>query len=77
MRRMIHSTKEILSFIVAYKSSHDGNSPTLRQIGHALDISSTSVVSYHVKKLKDLGLIDTGAYRARSIRVKGGNWEKS
>jgi len=37
--------------------SVNGFPPTVREIGEALDISSTSLVSYYLKGLEERGLI--------------------
>lgn len=80
--RMITDTpvKLVYDFIIRYKSSHDGNSPTIREIGEACDISSTSVVTYWLKRLESRGLIrrpepQFGNRFAASIEVIGGKWE--
>lgn len=43
--------------------------PTIREIQDALEISSTSVVSYNLNKLRDDGKIEYDKKKARSIRV--------
>jgi SOS-response transcriptional repressor LexA len=58
-------------FIVSFKKMHDGNSPTVRQIGLAVGIRSASVVHYHLGKMEEMGLIrrENG-----TIQVTGGQW---
>lgn len=58
-------------FIVRFKQMHDGNSPTVRQIGLAVGIRSASVVHYHLGKMEEMGLIKRidGA-----IQVIGAQW---
>ena len=46
----------MLEFIRSVVSDH-GYPPTVREIGHAMDISSTSVVDYHLRALKKFGHI--------------------
>ena len=43
--------------------------PTIREIGEAVDISSTSVVNYNLNKLVDAGLIERNKEVSRGIRV--------
>jgi predicted MarR family transcription regulator len=63
--------KAVLDAIVAYKSAHDGCSPTLRQIGKAIDVPSTSLIKFYLEKLMlKQQIIYTGA----DIQVVGGKW---
>ena len=55
--------------ILDYLRTRDGIPPTVREIRDALDISSTSVVSYHLDKLEEQGLITRQREKARSIQV--------
>lgn len=71
---------KVLQFIIAYKTSHDGQSPSMREIGDGCGISSTSMVKYYLDALVLQGKIirklqddDTG--KARNIHVPGGNWQ--
>ncbi len=43
--------------------------PTIREIGHACQISSTSVVNYNLNKLKDYGLINRNLRVSRGIQL--------
>lgn len=43
--------------------------PTIREIGDALDISSTSVVNYNLNKLVDAGLIERDREVSRGLKV--------
>ncbi len=53
------TTDRVLSYIVDYKQTHDGNSPTLEEIacGVGLSRNSKSVIWYHVKKLSTEGRV--------------------
>lgn len=66
--------QKIYDYIVAFKRKHDGNSPSIRQIGDHAGIDSTSVVNYHLDRLKRLGLIERGTRDFRMISVVGGAW---
>ena len=61
---------KILAFIDAYIKEH-GFSPTMREIGAAVGISSTSHVSYWIDKLVNEGKLTKVANIARSVRVVG------
>ena len=59
--------KNILKFIESFISNH-GYPPTIREIGEAVDIASTSVVNYNLNKLVDRGFIE------RAPKVSRGLW---
>lgn len=42
---------EVYLFVVEYAKDHHNRTPTLREIGAALGISSTSLVKYYIDKL--------------------------
>ncbi|MEZ0396464.1 MAG: transcriptional repressor LexA [Anaerolineales bacterium] len=48
-----------------------GYPPSIREIGQATGISSTSVVTYYLKQLADLGLIERDARYSRALRLPG------
>ena len=58
----------MLQFI--YTSIEDeSRPPTIREIGGALDISSTSVVNYNLNRLKDKGLLERDKTVSRGLRL--------
>jgi len=67
-------TLQIYDFIVSYKIAHNGNSPSIRDIGAAVYINSTSQVRYRLDLLVDAGLIRYLPDIARSIEIVGGRW---
>ena len=72
--------EQVYRFIVAYKQTHDGNSPTMREIMNNCNISSTSMAFFYLEKLVGLGLIrrpepEFGKRSAANIEVIGGKWE--
>jgi len=46
-----------------------GYPPSIREIGEATDISSTSVVTYYLKQLEDWGYIERDAKFSRALRL--------
>ncbi len=48
-----------------------GYPPSIREIGEATDISSTSVVTYYLKQLEDWGYIERDAKFTRALRLTG------
>ena len=49
----------------------EGYPPSIREIGEATDISSTSVVTYYLKQLEEWGLIERDAKFSRALRLTG------
>jgi len=72
-RRTLTRAK-IIEYIISYKVSHDGNSPTSREIADATDCSSTSVVHYHLRVLERQRKIKVVRHSSRQIEVVGGRW---
>jgi len=60
--------QKILDFVTEYVDDN-GYPPSIREIGQAADISSTSVVSYNLKKLEKLGHISRDREISRGIKV--------
>jgi len=70
-----HDYEAIYQFIVDYKCSHDGNSPTIREIANGCGIPSTSHIGYVLTALQFEGKLKAPpAKKARSIEVVGGQW---
>ncbi len=71
-----HDLGQLFGFIIAFKSEHDGNSPTMREIMRGCAIPSTSVCSYNLELLEASGrirLCREGVHASR-IEVVGGVW---
>jgi repressor LexA len=49
----------------------EGYPPSIREIGEATDISSTSVVTYYLKQLEEWGYIERDAKFSRALRLTG------
>lgn len=60
--------QNILKFIHDYMQAN-GFPPTIRQIGEATDINSTSVVNYNLNKLVDAGYLDRTDRVSRGLRL--------
>lgn len=59
---------QILRYIVEHTNAH-GYPPTVREIGEAVGLSSSSTVHAHLRKLETLGHIRRDAVLTRAIRV--------
>jgi len=60
---------KILAFIDGFIKDH-GYSPTMREIGEGVGITSTSHVSYWIDKLVEEGRLTKVGNIARSVRIK-------
>jgi SOS-response transcriptional repressor LexA len=65
--------QRILDYLIRFKTNHDGNSPTFRQIMKACGITSTSVVHYYLQRMRVNRLIKIEAGH-KGIEVIGGKW---
>lgn len=69
---MSSTEQAILDFVIAYKESHGGTSPSYEEIMEGCNISSKSTVGYHLdnleqqKKIKVVGV--------RNIQIPGEEW---
>lgn len=61
--------EKILEFI-RQRVERDGIAPTIREIGRGCGISSTSVVNYHLNKLKKGGHLQRHADISRGLAVR-------
>lgn len=57
---------KIMDFIK--RRYEEGFPPSIREIGEAADISSTSVVTYYLKQLTEMGLIERDPKFSRAVR---------
>jgi hypothetical protein len=71
-----HDIQMIFDWIVEYKRTHDGNSPTLREMMRACKISSLSVAYNQLRRLERAGLIRFigGPSKPRCLAIVGGEW---
>lgn len=61
---------KILEFLNEYVEEN-GYPPSIREIGDAAGISSTSVVSYNLKRLEEKGYIDRDPAVSRGLKLAG------
>jgi repressor LexA len=62
--------QHILHFMHDYMQAH-GFPPTIREIGEATDINSTSVVNYNLNKLVDAAYLERSDRVSRGLRLVG------
>jgi repressor LexA len=61
--------KDILDFIQDFLSEN-GYPPTIREIGKAVHITSTSVVNYNLNRLQEMGYLSREREVSRGLRLK-------
>jgi len=59
--------KKIIAYLDERMST--GYPPSIREIGEAVGITSTSVVTYYLKQLTEMGLIERDAKFSRAVRL--------
>lgn len=67
-QQMSQRQQRMLNYISAYIQDA-GRPPTIREIGSAAEISSTSVVNYNLTKLAEKGYIDRDSEVSRGLRL--------
>jgi repressor LexA len=67
-KRISKKQRRILEFVGAYIADN-GYPPSMREICSALNISSTSVVSYNLDRLEEAGYIDRDREVSRGLRL--------
>src|SRR3954464_15040822 len=70
MRKLSDRQQRILDFVVEYTGEH-GYPPSIREIGQAVGITSTSVVDYNLKALERSGLIRRDKEVSRGLGLVG------
>jgi repressor LexA len=67
-KRLSERQRRILEFLAEY-IEENGYPPSIREIGTAADISSTSVVSYNLKRLEERGYISRDKEISRGLKL--------
>jgi repressor LexA len=68
--------RQILEFVNAHVDKH-GYPPTVREIGHAVGLTSPSTVHAHLARLEEAGLIRRDATKPRALEVINGGRSRS
>ncbi len=69
-RQISERQRKILDFVNAH-IERSGYPPSMREIGRAVGISSTSVVTYNLTRLEEAGLLRRDREVSRGLRVPG------
>lgn len=67
-KKLSERQQKILHFMYDYMEDN-GFPPTIRDIGEATDINSTSVVNYNLNKLVDAGYLERSGRVSRGLRL--------
>lgn len=67
-KNMQQRLETILEYIVWYQEEY-GSSPSIREIGDRIDVSSTSQVSFYLDKLENLDYIQRRGNKSRSTQI--------
>jgi len=71
---MSNHRKRILNYIVLYKYTHDGLSPTIREICRGCKIASTSTAVFHLNIMESKGILSRMPGEPRGIMLTHGRW---
>lgn len=71
-KELSHRQRHILQYIASHIDQH-GYPPTVREIGLAVGLSSSSTVHGHLRVLEEAGLIQRDAVLTRAIKLVTGN----
>lgn len=61
--------QDVLRFIIGFQQAHDGISPTFKQIGTGVGLSSTASVSRHLDEIERRGGLRRLPSHQRAIEV--------
>lgn len=75
-RELTSRQRQILQFILQHIETR-GYPPTVREIGEAVNLSSSSTVHAHLRSLEDAGLIKRDAVLTRAIKLLPGSIAKT
>lgn len=60
--------QKIMGYLSSFQEKN-GYSPSIRQIGLAIGVNSTSLVDYYLNQLQEMGYIERDEHVSRSIRI--------
>ena len=74
MRENFEKREEILMYLAQRAARHKG-SPSIKEVGEAVGLSSTQTVYKHIKKLEEAGYVERQSGRARGLTLSRMGWE--
>ena len=72
MSKLSPKQQRIYDYILSFTDSH-GYPPSVREIAEAVDLKSPSTVHFHLKSLREAGLITQAEGKTRAISITNGN----
>ena len=69
MEKLSRMQQRVYDYIAESIAEH-GYAPSVREVGEALGLKSPSTVHFHIKHLKEMGLIEKSAGKGRAITLK-------
>ena len=72
--RVANRLDKLHAFIIQYKIENDGISPSIREMGEYLEVKSTGLVFFYLRKLEAAGRIVVVKNQRRHISIPGGQW---
>lgn len=73
MKTITPRQQQILTFVRDYSAEY-GRAPSIREICTGCSISSTSVASYHLRRLEAAGRLERAGVVSRGLRVVGARY---
>ncbi len=71
-KKQLTSRQEGILKFIRERMQKDSRPPTIREIGSALNISSTSVVNYNLNRLEEYGMLERDRTVSRGLRLTDG-----
>ena len=71
MSKLSAKQQQIYDYILAFSQEH-GYPPSVREIAQAVDLKSPSTVHFHLKSLREAGLITQAEGKTRAISITDG-----
>lgn len=69
------TAESMYRYIIRFKRLHAGDSPSRREIMHALELPSVSMVQHHLLALEAAGrIVRPKRGQARMIQIPGAEW---
>ncbi len=72
MSKLSPKQQQIYDYILAFTDSH-GYPPSVREIAEAVQLKSPSTVHFHMKGLREMGLISQAEGKTRAISITDGS----
>ena len=71
MSKLTPTQQQIYNYILSFTDEH-GYPPSVREIAEAVDLKSPSTVHFHLKGLREAGLISQAEGKTRAISITDG-----